>query len=359
MAFCFLVLSRKSILTSGLLIYFLSILASGQGKNFPEINPEFFGLTYNITDTHVQWSYTSCSNLITSLYFSDYSDSIYKLFEYDPVTALKYTIKLYEIKVICPEYITFPFTQKGDLLFILETVIEDQKFYNFIKYQTVCKYKCEFQDSSILEIFKMNQTVMLLGPDNYYEIFSHGNIENSYGSQGELMAYLCNHEFVTGKWIEGCKDPSLLVGKKINKDACSCVVQGELYESHLGKCYFDYGVNKGFLVFADNVKNIKISGFNTNTDILSISIEGEKAILKSKKVLNKGYLYGSIIKKNIIGKKINIKSQNSTFSCVIGLYPFTKIKNSASHKYGSIYISILLALTLLTITTIEVTKKRA
>ena len=354
-------MSRKSLLNFGLLIYFFSFLACGSGKkNSTQVSPDFFALTYKITDSEVQWSYTSCSNLTTSLYFSDYSYSLNKLFESDPTKALKYTIKLYENKVTCPEYIAFPLTLRGGLLFIIETDVEDQKFYELIKYQLTNEYKCVFQDLSVLEIYKMNQTVMLIGPDNYYEIFSHGNIENSYGSQGELMAYLCNHEFVTGKWIEGCKDPSLLVGKKINKDHFSCVVQGEFYESHTGKCYFDYGVNEGYLVFADNVKNTKISGFNMNSDELTISIEGEETNIKSKKVLSKGYLYGSIINKNIIGKKIDFKSQNGTFSCIIGLYPHTKLKNSASHKYGSIYIFILLALAFLTILTIELkTKKKS
>lgn len=350
--------SWSFLLKSGFSLYFFTFFVYGSCsfEAFGSMQ-ESFMLNYDISDSEVLWSYSACVNLTTSLYFTDYSPTVVSLFESDPIKVINYSTKLHESQILCPSLQNVTLNIRGSLFFIIKTKIANESFYESFQFSTTDKYKCEFQDYSSLEIHKKDNNIKFWGPERYYQIYSHGDQEDPKDSQGELGAFLCNLEFSIEKWTENCKNPSILVGRKISTESVSCILQGESFKAHRGKCYFDSANNEGFLMFTESDNNVKVSGISQTKGNYVLSIAGEEVSLHSQKVLDRVYLHGTVRNKELIGTKAKIASNNETLSCVVGISPNKVIKNLAGQKFGSVWIFVILTLCVLTILIMEIKSK--
>lgn len=350
--------SEDFYLKSGFFFYFFTffVYCSAYVEAYKSAH-ESFVLNYNISDSEILWSYSACTSLRTFLYFTDYSHTVVSLFESDPGKVIKYSTKLYESQIVCPSYQNFTLNLRGNLFFVLKTELANESFYEPIQFSTTDKYKCEFPDFSSLEIHKKNNSIKFVGPEKYYQVYSHGDLENPEGLQGELGAFLCNFGFLTGKWTENCKDPSMLVGKKIASESASCILQGESFKGHRGKCYFNSSSNKGFLVFTESDNHVKVSGVCQSKGEYVLSIAGDEVDLKSQEVGSWIYLYGKAQNKEVIGAKVKIFNGNSSDSCVVGISPGKAIKDSTGQRFGGIWIFVILTISLVAILVVEIKSK--
>ncbi|OMJ77699.1 hypothetical protein SteCoe_22645 [Stentor coeruleus] len=321
-----------------------SISSLDTSKISSPINAE---IIYSLSQSQLIWNVTGCTMAITTLYLADYSPFLKKILTEDYNSALKFFTKagIYESK--CESDHVYDITTRGHLIFIISVLVDGNSLKKVIEYDTEDIYLCEFDDGDKLEIVKSSIGIMLRGPKSIYELYEHGDLTNSYSSLGELGLYLCNSPMEMDKWYIQCKDPEIIVGEKIISWYVSNAHQGivqSLAKSNIQalfyKCLFTFENSSGYLVFEKNLDSIEISGFATSSNY-KINIGTTSYSLNSSQILNQIKLSGNIPHQGLLGKKIEIITDDEITTCVLGKFSAKKYVNTPKNFHGPIVVIIL------------------
>lgn len=310
-------------------------------------NPSNSEIFYSLSQSQITWNVTGCTEATSTLYLTDYSPFLKKILIEDYDSALKFftIVGIYESK--CETKQVYDITTRGHLIFIIDVFFEGNSLKKVIEYDTEDIYLCEFDDGDKLEIVKSSIGIMLRGPASVYELYEHGDLTNSYSTLGELGLYLCNSPMEMNKWYIQCKDPEILVGKKIVSWYISNAHQGivqSLAKSNIQatfyKCLFTFENSSGYLIFEKTLDSIEISGFATSSSSYNINI-GTRYTLNSSQILNQNKLSGNIPHQGLLGKKIEIITDDEITTCVLGKFSAKMYANTPKNFHGPIVVIIL------------------
>ena len=332
------------------------LLGFGTGLTFnEEFSPK---VSYEISDERIVWRYDECFLIRTSLYFGDRSEKLEEILKQDIELALEFMVILEERENNCSIPLTYSYSFKGDLIFIIKSTIKSVSSYTIINHFTTTSYNCKFSEINALTIQHKSSSIILIGNYQYYEVFNHGDLTDPHGSKGEIGKFLCNKAVSLGAWHEGCKNPSVLIGKKIESEGKSCVVEGSHSKKHVldqGLCYINGNNVTGLIRFEYSGEAAKALGV-LDRDLKSIvmKLDGLEYKTRCGGGSKKCFFYLDLNSSQLVGRRVEFDYDEGSLSCVIGYVGKLKLRATTSQHFSPYLVIVLLALTFLSIIITEI-----
>ena len=340
------------------MIYFCVIVLLGFATGFT-LNDEFFPkVSFEISDERLIWRFDECFFISSCLYFADRSQKLQEILKEDIELALEFMVVLDEREANCSIPLTYNYSFKGDLIFIIKSTIKPVSSYTIINHITTTSYNCKFSEINSLSIQQKASSLIILGNDQYYEIFNNGDLTDPHGSKGEIGNFLCKKPVELGVWYEKCKNPSVLIGKKIKSEGKSCIVEGSYSKKHVldnGICYLNEKNITGLIKFDYIGASVKALGV-LNRDIKNVimKLNGLKYETKCRGGMKKCFLDLEINSSQLLGQRVEFDYDEGSLSCVIGYVGKVKLQATTSEHYSPYFVITLIVLTFLSIIITEI-----